>query len=144
MGRGIALGLLHARCLRAVVREELDDPRSFAVAWDTATEAELIPWYRATVHDDRRRKHQVEAFRNGLEPPPPGDADAAVLAALPLAAIQDPDMFRVMLDIRCCIGSPTAVLERPGLAERVLEIAAASAPLPLAGPNREELLALLA
>jgi 2-polyprenyl-6-methoxyphenol hydroxylase-like FAD-dependent oxidoreductase len=144
LGRGIALGLLHARRLRDVVREELGDPRSFAVAWDTATEAELTPWYRATVQQDRARMREVEAIRNGLAPPPPADPDAAVLAALPLAAIQDPDVFRVMLDGRCCIGSPTAVLEQPGLAERVLELAATSAPPPLTGPSREQLLALLA
>ncbi|HEV7882779.1 MAG TPA: NAD-binding protein [Solirubrobacteraceae bacterium] len=144
VGRGIALGLLHARRLRDVVREQLDDPRSFALAWNAATDAELTPWYRATVQQDRTRMHQIEAIRNGLAPPPPVDADAAILAALPLAAIQDADMFRVMLDLRSCIGSPTAVLERPGLAKRVLELAAASAPPPLAGPNREELLALLA
>jgi 2-polyprenyl-6-methoxyphenol hydroxylase-like FAD-dependent oxidoreductase len=144
VGRGIALGLLHARRLRDVVREQLDDPRSFALAWDAATEAELTRWYRATVRDDRARMRQIEASRNGLAPPPPADADAAIWAALPLAAMQDPDVFRVMLDVRGCIGSPTAVLERPGLAERVLELAAASAPPPLAGPNRAELLALLA
>jgi 2-polyprenyl-6-methoxyphenol hydroxylase-like FAD-dependent oxidoreductase len=145
VGRGIALGLLHARRLRDVVREQLDDPRSFALAWDTATEAELTPWYRATVQGDRTRMCEIEAIRSGLAPPPPpADADDAVLAALPLAAIQDPDVFRVMLDLRSCIGSPAAVLERPGLAERVLELAAASAPPPPAGPNREELLGLLA
>jgi 2-polyprenyl-6-methoxyphenol hydroxylase-like FAD-dependent oxidoreductase len=144
LGRGIALGLMHARLLRDVVREQLDDPRSFAVAWDTATEAELTPWYRATVQEDRGRMREIESIRNGLTPPPPADADAAVLAALPLAASQDPEMFRVLFDFRCCLGSPTAVLERPGLAERALELAAASAPRPPAGPNREELLALLA
>jgi 2-polyprenyl-6-methoxyphenol hydroxylase-like FAD-dependent oxidoreductase len=143
-GRGIALGLQHARRLRDVVRDHLEEPLDFTRAWDAATEAQLVPWYRATVEEDRARMRQIEAFRNGAPPPPPADAEAAILAALPLAAIQDPDVFRVMLDARGCIGSPTAVLEQPGLAERVLELAAASAPRPLAGPNREELLTLLA
>lgn len=144
LGRGIALGLLHARKLRDVVRGELDDPRSFAMAWDAATEAELTPWYRATVRDDRTRIREIEALCNGLPPPPPADDDAAVRAALPLAAIRDPDVFRVMLADRACIGSPTAVFERPGLPERVLQLAAASSPPPPAGPDREGLLALLA
>jgi hypothetical protein len=58
-------------------------------------------------------------------------------------ALQDPDMFRLFLDQRACIGSPTAVLERPELAERIRELASASTPPPFAQPNREELLALL-
>lgn len=145
VGRGMALGLQHARRLREVVHDHLqDDPVTFARAWDTATEAELIPWYRATVREDRARMRQVEAFRRGQAPPPPADPDEAVLAALPLAARQDPDVFRVFLDLRACIGSPTAVLEQPNLAEHVRALAQASPPPPLPGPSRDNLLALLA
>jgi 2-polyprenyl-6-methoxyphenol hydroxylase-like FAD-dependent oxidoreductase len=144
IGRGMALGIKHARRLRHVVREHLEEePVAFARAWDAATEAELVPWYRATVREDRKRMRDVEAFRRGLAPPPATDPDGAVLAALPLVALQDPDMFRLFLDQRACIGSPTAVLERPELAERIRELASASTPPPFAQPNREELLALL-
>jgi 2-polyprenyl-6-methoxyphenol hydroxylase-like FAD-dependent oxidoreductase len=145
VGRGMALGIQHARRLRHVVREHLDEePVAFARAWDAATEAELVPWYRATVREDRTRMRHIEAFRRGLAPPPPADPDAAVLAALPLAAMEDPEMFRVFLDLRACIGSPTAVLDEPELTARVHELAAISQPPPLEGPDREELLALLA
>ena len=53
IGRGITLGLLHAQRLRDVVREHGEHPREFAEAWDAVTEAELTPWYRDTIGEDR-------------------------------------------------------------------------------------------
>ncbi|HUR85841.1 MAG TPA: FAD-dependent oxidoreductase [Solirubrobacteraceae bacterium] len=144
LGRGMGLGLSHARALRDVLREDAGDPLDFAAAWDAATEAELMPWYRDTVREDTARMAQIRAVRDATEPPAPGGREDAVFAALPFAAIQDPDLFRVMLAHRCCIGPPTAVLDDPDLAERVLELAAAAEAPPPLGPDREELLAMLA
>jgi 2-polyprenyl-6-methoxyphenol hydroxylase-like FAD-dependent oxidoreductase len=144
LGRGIALGLLHAQRLRDVVRAHLEDPREFAEAWDADTEAELVPWYRATVQLDRDRLRLFDAARHGLPPPPPADRDGAVRAALPVAATQDPDAARALLALRCCIGSPAQALAAPGLAERVLELGGDGPAAPLPGPSREQLLSLLA
>jgi 2-polyprenyl-6-methoxyphenol hydroxylase-like FAD-dependent oxidoreductase len=141
LGRGMALGLRHAQLLRDTLREE--DPGRFAEAWDAATEAELTPWYRATVRQDRERLREMDALRQGLERPPPADREAAVRAALMPAAMLDPDVFRAMLAERCCLGSPTA-LDEPELAERVLELAHDADPGVLAGPDRKRLLTLLA
>jgi hypothetical protein len=140
LGRGIALGLRHAQLLRDTLREE--DPRRFAEAWDTATEAGMTPWYRATVHQDRERLREIDALRQGLERPAPADRQAAVRAALTPAAMCDPDVLRAMLAERCCLGSPTA-LDEPELAERILELARDAEPAPLPGPDRKQLLTLL-
>jgi flavin-dependent dehydrogenase len=141
LGRGMALGLRHAQLLRDTLREE--EPGRFAEAWDAATEAELTPWYRATVQQDRERLREIDALQEGLERPRPADRQAAVRAALMPAAMCDPDVFRAMLAERCCLGSPTA-LDEPELAERVLELARDAEPAPLAGPDRKQLLTLLA
>jgi 2-polyprenyl-6-methoxyphenol hydroxylase-like FAD-dependent oxidoreductase len=141
LGRGIALGLRHAQLLRDTLREE--EPDRFAEAWDAATEAELTPWYRNTVQQDRARLREIDALAQGLERPPPADRQAAVRAALGPAALRDPDVLRAMLAERCCLGSPTAV-DEPELAERVLELARDVEPAPLAGPDRGRLLTLLA
>jgi 2-polyprenyl-6-methoxyphenol hydroxylase-like FAD-dependent oxidoreductase len=141
LGRGLALGLRHAQLLRDTLREE--EPGRFAEAWDAATEAELTPWYRATVRQDRERLREIDALQQGLERPRPADRQAAVRAALMPAAMCDPDVFRAMLAERCCLGSPTA-LEQPELAERVLELAGDAEPATLAGPDRTQLLTLLA
>ena len=141
--RGMALGLVHAQRLRAVVRDHLGDgPRAFADAWDADTERELVPWYRATVRDDRDRLLQIEALRQGRTPPPPADRAAAVRALLPLAASRDPDIFRVFLTQRACIGEPDALQELQ-VAERILELTSDGPPPPFPGPDREGLLALL-
>jgi 2-polyprenyl-6-methoxyphenol hydroxylase-like FAD-dependent oxidoreductase len=142
LGRGMALGLRHAQVLRDTLREH-EDPDGFARAWDEATERELTPWYHATVQLDRDRLREIDALRTGGERPQPADRAAAVRAAIMPAAVRDPDVFRVMLAQRCCLGSP-AVLDEPELAERVLELARDAEPPPLAGPDREALLSLLA
>jgi hypothetical protein len=141
LGRGIALGLRHAQLLRDTLREE--EPARFAEAWDAATEAELTPWYRSTVEQDRERLREIDALRRGLDCRQPSDRGAAVRAALMPAAMCDPDVFRAMLAERCCLGSATA-LEEPELAQRILELGADAQPPRPAGPNRERLLALLA
>jgi flavin-dependent dehydrogenase len=140
-GRGMALGLRHAQLLRDTLRDE--EPRRFAEAWDAATEAEIMPWYRAGVRHDRERLREIAALQQGHERPRPADRHAAVRAALMPAAMCDPDVFRAMLAERCCLGSPTA-LDEPELAERVLELAHDAEPAPLAGPDRKRLLTLLA
>jgi 2-polyprenyl-6-methoxyphenol hydroxylase-like FAD-dependent oxidoreductase len=138
LGRGMALGLLHAQLLRDAACEP--DPRRFADAWDAATEAQLTPWYRATVQLDRDRLRDIEALRQGLVRPRPTDRAGELRAALGPAAMRDPDVFRAMMADRCCLGSPADV---DALGERVLELAADAGPPRLAGPDREQLRALL-
>jgi 2-polyprenyl-6-methoxyphenol hydroxylase-like FAD-dependent oxidoreductase len=142
LGRGMALGLRHAQLLRDVLREQ-EDPDRFAEAWDAVTEAELTPWYRNSVRQDRERLREIEALQEGREPPSPSDRHGAVRAALTPAAMCDPHVFRAMLAERSCLGSPTA-LDEPELAERVLALAHEAEPVPPPGPDRRRLLKLLA
>ena len=145
LGRGIALGLAHAALLRGAVREHPDDPARIVDAFDEATERELTPWYRATVAFDRARLAEIDAIRGGGDPPAPAPEDVAarVRAALPLAMSRDPDVFRAGLEISSCLALPQEVFGRPGMAQRVLEVAGDEvAPLP--APTRAEVLALVA
>jgi flavin-dependent dehydrogenase len=71
MGRGLTLGFMQAMRLRDVVREQLEDPRGFAEAWDRVTEAEITPWYRETVVEDRARLQEMSSLReDGTSAPP--------------------------------------------------------------------------
>jgi len=142
LGRGMSLGLLHARRLRDFVRHHLEHRVEMAEVWDTVTEVELTPWYRATVEEDRARHRALEADRRGVSLPPPHDEAGAVRALLPLASTADADVYRAMLEIRSCLTVPDKVLRRPGLAARVLEVGRALTP-PRMGPDRQQLLALL-
>jgi 2-polyprenyl-6-methoxyphenol hydroxylase-like FAD-dependent oxidoreductase len=144
MGRGMSLGLLHARFLPSVIRAHLDDPRDFALAWDDLTEAELAPWYRETVEEDRARLVEIEALRRGAEPDPPTDRTAALRAAMIAAVPHDPDAFRAMLAARNCVARYEELFSDDGLVERMLALAAVSeGPPPLPGPDRDQLIGLL-
>lgn len=144
LGRGITLGLMQAKSLREVVGTHLDDPLEFAKAWDAITEARLTPWYRETVAEDRTRLHEIEVLRNDSEPGQADDPALAARGALMAAVPHDPDLFISFLESRCCLAPLGEALERPGVSERVLELAAEHGRTPIPGPGREELLGLLA
>jgi 2-polyprenyl-6-methoxyphenol hydroxylase-like FAD-dependent oxidoreductase len=144
LGRGISLGLAHAALLRDVVRSELEDPMGFAEALDEATERELTPWYRNTVAVDRARVAEMEALRNGLEPPGPASFEAGLAASLFRVMAFDPDLLRAGLEITSCLTLPEEVFARPGMIEKVVALAEANPPQPPPGPSRDELLKLLA
>jgi len=142
LGRGMALGLSHATMLRRVVSEHGDDRVGFADAWDEATERELTPWYRATVSTDRARLAEIDANRAGKAPAPPTDDAGRVRVALPAAMARDAEIFRAGSEMINCLTLPRDVLRRPGLAERILDVAGDDlAPPP--GPSREQVLALM-
>jgi 2-polyprenyl-6-methoxyphenol hydroxylase-like FAD-dependent oxidoreductase len=143
LGRGISFGLLGVRRLRDVISEHLDNPRQFVQAWDAATEAELTPWYRETVEEDRDRFAEIEALRDSRQPVPSPEPSSvrrrAILAAVP----QDPDVFRGYLAARCCLTPLGETFADEELFARVTELARDSAPPRLAGPDRAQLLSLL-
>jgi 2-polyprenyl-6-methoxyphenol hydroxylase-like FAD-dependent oxidoreductase len=143
-GRGMSIGMLHAQALRDLARDEIEDPAELVLRWDAVTEAQVTPWYRDTVNEDRKRLRELEALRRG-EPPPRADgAAAAIAAALPAAIAQDPDVFRAFAETRACVATLDEVLARPGMAERILALGDGHDAMLAPGPDREQLLALLA
>src|SRR4051794_32635671 len=144
LGRGISLGLIQAVCLRDVLRAGADDaPPAFAARWDDEVETTMTPWYAATVSVDRGRRAEMRAARDG-EPPARPQGPAAAGAALMQAAAYDPEVFRAALEIIGCLALPAGVLSRPGLAEGALRVVAEHPPTPSRGPDREQLLRLVA
>lgn len=143
LGRGMSLGLWHVSHLPEVIREHLDHPRRFAQAWHAVTDAELTPWYRETVEEDRARMAEIEALRNGLVPEPPRSPTTALLPALRAALPRDPDAFRAFAASRFCLTRLSESFANHGLVERILELARDSEPPPLPGPDRAQLLTLL-
>lgn len=142
-GRGMSLGLVHVRRLREVIRTHLDHPLEFAQAWDAVTEAELTPWYRENVEEDRARIAEIEALRIGLEPEPPSTSSAALRRALLGAVPRDPDAFRAFLASQACLTPLRETFADPHFVEHVLKLGSDSGPPPPAGPDRAQLLELL-
>jgi 2-polyprenyl-6-methoxyphenol hydroxylase-like FAD-dependent oxidoreductase len=146
LGRGIAFGLAHALVLRDTARAHLGDtPRAFSLAYDEATERELTPWYRSTQAADHKRLAEIHAIRDRREIPSPTDWAGTVSKGLPIAMLRDPEIFRAALEITSCLSLPQEVFARPGLAERVVELAAEHGGNGngIPGPGREELLEIV-
>ncbi|MGY1620950.1 FAD-dependent oxidoreductase [Geodermatophilus sp. SYSU D00965] len=138
-GRGISVGMVHAQTLRATAREHLSDPAAFGRAFDEATERDVTPFFRNQLAADRVRIAEMDAIREGREPPAPDPVRAQLLAA----AVHDPEAYRALLEMITCLALPEQVLARPGMRERLAQYA--DQPVPVApGPDRRQLLDLLA
>ena len=138
-GRGLSVGLLHAQVLRQVVAAYLDDPATFAHMWGERTEREVAPDVWNQVAADRQRIGEMTALREGREPLTPDPASRRFFTA----AGQDADVFRALLETVHCLALPQQVLARPVVARQVERLGDAPA-TPLPGPDRTELLRLLA
>lgn len=136
-GRGISIGLIHAQRLREAMRAGIDD--DLEVHFDAATEEHVTPFYRNQIAADRVRVAQMEAIRNGEEPPPDDPMRAAVTAGM----LVDPVLFRAALETIMCLGLPQEVFARPEVRGRLAPFAG-QAPPPAPGPTRDELLEILA
>lgn len=143
LGRGMTLGLLHVKLLREAIGEHLDEPRQLVEAFDVATEAEVTPWYRETVEEDRGRVRELAASREGRGPEPDSGEDASLRRALLAAVGRDPEVLRAFIASRCCLTTVSETLADRAFAERVVELARDAEAPALAGPNREQVLQLI-
>jgi 2-polyprenyl-6-methoxyphenol hydroxylase-like FAD-dependent oxidoreductase len=142
-GRGLTVGFKHAVRLRDVLRETLDDPRALAEEFHEVTESEIAPWYHSQIAMDRMRFAQIEALREGREPPQSPDEQSRRFTSLLMAMVLDPDLFRDGLEYIATITPIQEILRRPGVADRALSAVSASPPLEMPGPDRAQLLNLV-
>jgi 2-polyprenyl-6-methoxyphenol hydroxylase-like FAD-dependent oxidoreductase len=142
IGRGMTLGLMHTTAMRDAVRAHLDDPVQLALALDATTAEQIEPWHAATREIDRGRMVEMRAAIEGrvLEPAP----ETAMGAALTQATRTDGDALRWLGEIVQCLATPMEVFSRPGVFERVLELAGAAGPAEQYGPDRSQLLTMCA
>lgn len=138
-GRGISIGLMHARLLRDVLRQHPDNPAALATAFQRLTDDQVAPYVQNQLRTDRKRVPQMNALRRG-EPAPPADPEVSAFAA---AAMEDPEVFRAFIEVVTCLALPAEVLSRPRIADAVAA-RRGEAPAPPLGPDRRALLALIA
>lgn len=146
-GRGLTVGLMHALLLRNVLREVRDDPVALVEHFHEGTEAEIAPWYHAQIAVDRARFAEMDALRDGREPPPLTDGLSKEIASLLATVAADPDLFRAGLEYVGTITPIQGILQRPAVGERIaaaLQAMEGSPPMQMPGPDRKQLLALLA
>lgn len=138
-GRGLSVGLMHARALRHLLRDRPPVDAGLTVAWDEVTEAEVTPYFRAQELADHHRVAEMDAVRERRPGPPPHPGVVRLLAA----AMHDADAFRALLEVALSMDLPLSVLARPGLAP-ILARYEGVAPPTVPGPSRDELEALAA
>ena len=139
-GRGLSVGVLHAQVLRQLVGEHLDDPAKFALEWDVRTERDVAPFVRNQIAADTARIAEMDAIRHGR----PAPRSESPMAKLVIAAGTDPDAFRALVAMVMCTVLPQEVFARPGMIDRIDQACAEAPPPRPAGPDRGQLLALLA
>jgi 2-polyprenyl-6-methoxyphenol hydroxylase-like FAD-dependent oxidoreductase len=140
VGRGASIGLLHAVCLRELLRQvPAGDRVGLVKRWDELTTDVVEPWYRETVAFDRHRLAEIDAQIEGVpyETDDPGWLHGE---ALRRSGIRDPDLLRAGVAIRSLLERSADVLARPGLVERAMSLVP---PEPPPGPSRAELVALV-
>jgi 2-polyprenyl-6-methoxyphenol hydroxylase-like FAD-dependent oxidoreductase len=144
LGRGAAIGLLHACCLRDVLRDvDPGDPEKLARRFDEATTTVVEPLYRMTVGFDRHRLAEIAADVDGT-PYVTDDPRWLVGKATFAASLIDPDITRAYGSLAALLVTPDELFATPGLVDRVLRLAAGAPGYPLQGPTRQELLATIA
>ncbi len=141
LGRGISLGIVHAAALRSLLREvPLDDARAVATRWGELTAEHAEPWFADTLAIDRHRLAEIEAVIAGRQYET-DDRIWNLSNALANAVTKDADLLRRFLKVAMVLERNVDVLSSPGVAERAIALAD---PTPLPGPDRTELLALVA
>jgi flavin-dependent dehydrogenase len=144
LGRGIAMGLMHALGTVEVLGQHLDNPLALALAQDSMTETRVTPWYRNTIEIDRAWIARFNALIEGRPEPQPTDPRARVGKAFSVAMMYDADLFRAANEMRSLLALPQKVMARPGLVDRILEVAGTHEAVTPPGPSRQELLHMLA
>jgi len=144
LGRGAAIGLLHACCLRDVLRDvDPADPEKLARRFDEATTTVVEPLYRMTLGFDRHRLAEIAADVDGT-PYVTDDPRWRVGKATFAASLTDPDITRAYVSLASLLVTPDELFATPGLVDRVLQLGAGAPNYPLPGPTRQELLATIA
>lgn len=144
LGRGAAIGLLHACCLRDVLRDvDPGDPEKLVRRFDEVTTAVVEPLYRMTLGFDRHRLAEIAADVDGT-PYQTDDPRWTVGKATFAASLADHDIARAYLSLGSLLATPDELFAEPGLVDRVMKLGAGAPRYPLPGPTRQALLATIA
>lgn len=138
VGRGIAIGIIHAIDVIDEVAPILHHPASVAAAWSAGTNRRAMPFVESTIDYDRIRGPEVEAAIEGMVHEHT-DPAALGFVAMNNARHRNQFVFEQWRDIATLRATTTDVLGREGFFEKVIEFGAE--PWTPPGPTRAELLA---
>ena len=154
-GRGCTLAFVHAAALTDTLAAHGGDLEALALAFEAATERELIPWYKAAVAQDADALEWARRVREEGPPKPPeagGVVDPRaylrdlLLRGLVPALRLDATVLRRFLRGVNLLDAPGDLMREPDLLRRVLAVYQRrnERAEPDLGPDRKTLLAHLA
>ena len=141
LGRGASIGLMHAVALRDHIRAaDAREGVDFAVGWQALTDERVGPFYEDTLGYDRHRLAQIECQIAGSTYETEDQA-WGFASALELVAAADGELFRAYLDVAGLLARGIGVAGRPGVLQKVIELAPSAERPP--GPDRTSLETML-
>ncbi len=144
LGRGMSIGLEHARQLRRFLDDAPGDPVSQAAAWDEITHDELAPYHHATRATDQARAAELLAQQQGLPVEhDPNDMATQIRLAMERTMPFDEDVFRMFLEIQMVLDLPANIFSRPGALDHLIQASDGRPPIVAPGPTRAEFLEML-
>ena len=154
-GRGCTLALVHAAALADCLARHGGELEALALAFDAATERELIPWYKLAVAQDRDASAWARRLREQGAPAPPtgtGPVDPRaylrdlLIHGLVPALRLDATVLRAFMRSFNLLDPPGDLMRQPDLLARVLAVYQRrhEREEPTLGRDRETLLGLIA
>jgi 2-polyprenyl-6-methoxyphenol hydroxylase-like FAD-dependent oxidoreductase len=154
-GRGCTLAFVHAALLADAVAAHPDDPEALALAFDAATERELVPWYKLAVAQDRDAIDWARSLREKGAPKPTDGTGAVdpraylrdvLLRGLVPALRLDATVLRAFMRRFNLLDPPGDLMREPALLSRVLAVYQKrhERAEPELGPDRDALLTRIA
>lgn len=144
-GRGCSLAMVHAELLADTLAAAGDDATAAALAFAEATRTTIEPWYGAALAQDR---HDRSAAAEESDDDSDGvDMGSLMRHGLLPAARHHPAVFRAFMRTFNLLDPPDAMMRDPRVVAGVMAAwrdRADRPPLPRLGPDRSELLQLLA
>jgi 2-polyprenyl-6-methoxyphenol hydroxylase-like FAD-dependent oxidoreductase len=143
LGRGLSIGIVHARALQRLLREvEPLEAEKLARRFDEVTTAEVEPLYRLTAAFDQHRLAEIDCDVRGV-PYLTDDPAWAMTRALTRATAGDGDTVRMGTTLGSLLATPAQLFADPAVAGRVMRLGADTPQYPLPGPDRAKLLAAI-
>ncbi|MFP6627941.1 MAG: FAD-dependent monooxygenase [Myxococcota bacterium] len=154
-GRGCTLAFVNAELIADALREHPDDLHEFARAVDTKVERELVPWYQATLSQDRDAIEVALAQQRGEDPfrihredgtvDPKAYMRSLIREGLLPAMREDLVLLRSFMRVFNLLEAPTDLMKDPQIIQRALAAyeRRGERETTAKGPSREDMLEIL-
>jgi hypothetical protein len=154
-GRGCSLAMVQADLLAQAMTAHANDALARGRMYEAACASEVLPWYRASVQQDRVNREQAErekAIAAGTLDPDGASGDPAQFAqdvmrqGLMPAVRSDPEVFRSFIRTFNLLTTPDAMLTDAAVFGQILSAYQDRdnrPPEPVLGPPRREMLVAL-